>query len=247
MENILQQLLLIRVIRMFVGKIRFFYLTKIRGKIQTLESKNAIDHTIKHNLKSLSKFGGTRMDKLIKPLSVMENVSKNARLLVIGPRNEDDILSLIGHGFSANNVIGLDLISYSPFIEVGDMHSTRFHDSTFDAILCGWTLSYSNQPKQFATEMLRILKNKGLVAIGVEYSTLTADQALKVHGGYDLKPESFDRINSTKQILELFSGHVREVFFNHDAPNRVSHFENLVKDVSNVVVIFAINKGSSVD
>ncbi|MEQ1586318.1 MAG: methyltransferase domain-containing protein [Cyclobacteriaceae bacterium] len=242
MKNILKQLLVVREIRWFVGKLRFYYFTKLIRKLKISESKDAIDHTIKHNLKSLSNFGGVRMDKLIKPVSVLENISKDSKILVIGPRNEDDILSLIGHGFKSNNIIGLDLISYSPFIEVGDMHNTRFQDSFFDVVICGWTLSYSNEPHKFANELIRILKNNGVVAIGVEYSTLTEEQAVKVHGGYDLRPASFDRINSTIQIQNLFNGYVASIFFNHDAPNRISHTDQLAKDVSSVVTIFSIKK-----
>lgn len=242
MKKILNQLLIIREIRWFVGKLRFHYFTKLTRKVKILESQDAIDHTIKHNLKSLSTFGGVRMEKLIKPISVLENISKDSKMLVIGPRNEDDILNLIGHGFNSKNIVGLDLISYSPFIEVGDMHATRFSDSFFDVIICGWTLSYSNQPGKFAKELLRITKDKGVIAIGVEYSTLTEEQAVKVHGGYDLRPEKFDRINSTGQILDLFAGHVKDVFFNHDAPNKISHTEKLAKDVSNVVTVFSITK-----
>jgi hypothetical protein len=242
MKNILRQLLLVREIRWLVGKIRFYFFTKLSYKVKTLESKDAIDHTIKHNLKSLATFGGIRMNKLIRPLSAMENVDRNARILVIGPRNEDDILSLIGHGFNPKNIIGLDLISYSPYIEVGDMHQTRFENSYFDVIVCGWTLSYSNQPAKFADELMRIIKNNGVIAIGVEYSTLTEAQAIQVHGGYDLRPTTYDRINSTAQILQLFNGHVAHVYFNHDAPNRISHTEHLAKNVSNVVAIFSVTK-----
>lgn len=233
---------MVREVRWLVGKLRFHYLTKLAGKIRTLESKDAIDHTIMHNLKSLAVFGGVRMEKIIKPLSVLENVSKDAKILVIGPRNEDDILSLIGHGFNSKNITGLDLISYSPFIEVGDMHQTRFDNSLFDVLICGWTLSYSNQPDKFATEATRIVKNNGIIAIGVEYSTLTEEQAVKVHGGYDLRPDTVERINSTHQILNLFSGHVKDIFFQHDAPNKVSHTDKLAKHVSNVVIIFSIKK-----
>ena len=242
MKNILKQLLLVREIRIVVGKLRFYYFAKLIGRIKTLESKDAIDHSVSHNLKSVSDFWGIRMDKLIRPLSVLENVSKDSKILVIGPRNEDDILNLVGHGFSAKNIIGLDLISYSPLIEVGDMHSTRFQNSFFDVIVCGWTLSYSNLPDKFAQEVMRIVKDKGVVAIGVEYSTLTEEQSLSLHGGYHLKPTNFDRINSTNQILSLFDGHVREVFFNHDAPNRISHSDQIAINVSNVVTIFSIKK-----
>jgi SAM-dependent methyltransferase len=242
MKDIFKQLLLIRAVRVVVCKLRFYYYARLRNRIKTLESKDAIDHTIKHNLKSIGVFGLTRMDMLIKPVSVLENVSKDARILVIGPRNEDDIMNLVGNGFKTNNIIGLDLISYSPFVEVGDMHNTRFTDSYFDIIICGWTLSYSNEPQKFADEALRIIRNKGIIAIGVEYSLLTNEQSINLHEGYDLRPNNFERINSLDQILNLFKGHVQHLYFNHDAPNKISHGEILDKNVSNIIAIFSIFK-----
>lgn len=242
MTSVFKETLLIRPVRMLIGKIRYYYFVHLRRKVKTLESKDAINATVKHNFKALGIFGGTRMEKIIRPISVLENISKDSKILVIGPRNEDDILTLIGNGFNKANLVGLDLISYSPYIEIGDMHSTRFEDSTFDVVICGWTLSYSERPDKFASEVLRIIKDGGVVGIGVEYSTLTKEQSMKIHGGYHLHTENFERINSTDQILKLFDGHVKHVFFNHDAPNRISHGDQMVKNVSNVIAIFSITK-----
>ena len=241
MASFFKQLLLIRPVRKVVGKLRFYWFAKIRRKIITLESKDAIDNTVSHNLKALGLFGLTRMDKLIKPVSVLESVSKESKILVIGPRNEDDILNLIGNGFNSKNIIGLDLISYSPFIEVGDMHRTRFTDNFFDVIICGWTLSYSNEPDKFAAELLRIIKPGGVIGIGVEYSVMT-DEEMIAHTGYNLKTKNFERINSAQEILQLFGGNVKDVLFKDDAPNKISHSGKLLKEVSNVITIFSVTK-----
>jgi len=246
LKRFFAELLMVRMIRTVVGKLRFWYYAKILRQVRTRESKDAIEHTVGHNLKAIAAFGLTRMDKLIKPLSVIESIGKDSKILVIGPRNEDDILNLIGNGFKSGNITGLDLISYSPFIEVGDMHATRFPDAYFDVIICGWTLSYSNQPAKCAQEMIRITKDHGVVAIAVEYSTLTNEQATKLHGGeYHLNPVNCERINSTGQILRLFGEHVGEVFFNHDAPNKISHGDQLNTDVSSVVAIFSLKKAKA--
>jgi hypothetical protein len=71
---------------------------------------------------------------------------------------------------------------------------------------------------------------------------MTDEQAISVHNGYVLKPDHFDRINSTDQIFELFDGHVKHVFFNHNAPNKISHTDTLVDNVSNVITIFSVTK-----
>lgn len=242
MKKSINQLLLITYVRVIVGKLRLFYYTKIVKSLRTTDSKDGINMNLKHNLKGISIFGLTRMNKLIKPLSVLENLSNDSKILVIGPRNEEDILNLIGNGFNKKNITGLDLISYSPFIELGDMHNTRFNDNTFDAIICGWTLSYSNQPDKFANEMIRIIKNKGVMGIGVEYSTLSKEDNKILNNGYSLTTDGFDRINTVKAILDLFSTSVGEVYFNHDAPNKISHIDKEVHNVSSVVTLFSIVK-----
>jgi len=52
----------------------------------------------------------------------------------------------------------------------------------------------------------------------------------------------FERINSIDQVLNLFSGHVKHLYFNHDAPNKISHGEILDKNVSNIIAIFSVFK-----
>ena len=44
------------------------------------------------------------------------------RKFCIGPRNEAEIFMLWSYGFKLENIVGLDLISYSPLIDLGDMY-----------------------------------------------------------------------------------------------------------------------------
>jgi ubiquinone/menaquinone biosynthesis C-methylase UbiE len=115
-------------------------------------------------------------------------------------------------------------------------------NDTFDAIICGWTLSYSDNPIKFANEMTRIIKNKGVIAIGVEYSTLNALENFQVHNGYTLENVNVKRINSVNEILSLFTNYLGDIFFIHDAPNKISHSSELVDHVSSVATIFSIIK-----
>jgi hypothetical protein len=227
-----------------VGRLRLFWSVKVRRRLKYIESDRAFATTIEHNLKSLHHFN-QRTDALIKPLSAIETMGPESKLLIIGPRNEGDVLSAIGHGFEPANVRGLDLISYSPKIDIGDMHSTPYGDDSFDAIVVGWTLSYSSDPKAFAEEMVRIVRDGGLIAIGVEYSDMTADDEVSLVG-YTIQERDKlpERINSTQAILKLFEGRVDHVYFDHDAPAKRSHSgEGLIANVSRVAVIFSVKKG----
>ncbi len=235
------RLLSIKSFRIIVGKTRFYYFYYILRRLNILESDFMVPNTIEHNLKSLSKFGFTRMDKLIRPLSVIELLNKNSKFLIIGPRNEEDLLNLAGHGFDLKNIVGLDLISYSKNIKIGDMHDLPFDDNQFDSVLCGWTIAYSTNQIKAAKEMVRVLKPSGLIAVSLEYSTLSnEDQVLKL--GYNLN-DTNQRPNSVEALLSLFEGHVEQIYFQHDAPNKISHSISAnSKNVSAIVVIFSITK-----
>jgi Methyltransferase domain len=230
-------------IRKLIGRIRLWYFMNIMKKWNYSNSLDSFEITLEHNLKSLRDFDNQRMDLLIKPLSVFEFLDKKTtKILVIGPRNENDLLNLMSQGFLSKNICGLDLMSYSPLIDVGDMHDTPYKDSTFDVILCGWTLSYSGNPEKFSKEAIRVAKNGCVIGIAVEYSTLTPEDTEKLVG-YKIDGQDFERINSTEQINQLFDKHIKDIYFTHDAPNKVSHLASkLVENPSAACSIFMVTK-----
>lgn len=221
-------------------RLRAIFYIRVLRRLRTLDSQDAVRSNISHNLKSIF-WANNRMHLLLYPLSVIETLPRNAKILVVGPRNENDLYTLSGLGFRLKNVVGLDLISYSPRIVLGDMHDIPFKDAEFDAVVCGWTLSYSTNPRKAAKELARVVKPGGVIAIGVEYSIMTPEDEKRLIG-YNV--QEFDRIgrriNSTADIKALFGNCVRHVYFEHDAPNRRSHTsEGLVDDVSNVALVFS--------
>ncbi|WP_420472433.1 class I SAM-dependent methyltransferase [Brevundimonas sp. FT23042] len=232
-------------IRHYVVYARAWYWIRLRKKLRTLDSPDAVKVNVMHNMKSI--WGvNNRMNLLTYPLSVIETLDAEAKILVIGPRNENDLLSLAGLGFKRENILGLDLISYSPAITLGDMHNIPFPAGHFDAVICGWTISYSTNPSLAASEMVRVTKPGGVLAIGVEYSTMgPADE--KALLGYEL--QEFEnigrRLNSTHDFRNLFADSIDHVYFEHDAPRRISHTaQGLVDRVSNVAIIFSTKQGS---
>lgn len=239
----LRSLYLLAPFRNVVVRIRLFYFVRIKRALKTIKSPDAFEMTIPHNIKALGQCN-PRIDLLIRPLSVVESLNESAKVLIVGPRDEHDLFTLIGHGFSKDRIRGLDLISYSPMIDVGDMHNTSYPDSTWDVIVVGWTLSYSSTPQKFAKEMIRIATNGALIAIAVEYSVMSEQDEVGL-SGYSIQERTklTRRINSTKDILDLFTSHVDHVFFSHDAPLKRSHGKGgLVENVSNVGVIFSLTK-----
>lgn len=237
----LRSLYLLPLVRRGVVTVRRLWFVRARKALRTLSSADAFEATLPHNLKALAQCND-RMDLLVKPLAVIETLNENSKILVVGPRNEHDLFTLAGHGF--RNVRGLDLISYSPRVDLGDMHAAPYADDTWDAIVAGWTLSYSGAPERFAREMIRIARPGAVIAIGVEYSTLSESEAVAL-SGYAIQDRTKlpERINSVEAILALFAPHVGTLFFTHDAPRKRSHGpDGLAADVSNVAAIFSIRK-----
>jgi SAM-dependent methyltransferase len=232
----------IRRIRILIVKLRAYFLVKIAKKLKTFDSKNAFDVTIEHNLKGLYHCND-RIKLLIDPVACIEKINKNSKFLIIGPRNEHDLYLLSSHGFPMKNITGLDLISYSSKIHLGDMHSIPFDTDSFDVVIFGWTLSYSSTPKKAIDEIIRVVKTGGIVATGVEYSKLNKEDSEELIGysiqEYDLLKE---RINSTNQIIELFENKAGHIYFNHDAPLKISHSsKSKSANVSNIAVVLEIN------
>lgn len=227
-------------IRHYVVYVRAWVLINLFSRLKTLDSADTVKANISHNMKSI--YGvNNRMNLLIYPLSVIETINRNAKILVIGPRNENDLLSLVGLGFARQNVIGLDLISYSSQIVLGDMHDIPFPDDHFDAVICGWTISYSTNPGRAADEMARVTRAGGIIGIGVEFSYMVPSDEKQLLG-YEL--QEFDkigrRLNSTEDFRVLFAKYIDHVYLEHDAPRRISHTaDGLVEDVSNVGIIFS--------
>lgn len=214
---------------------RLFCYCVLLRRLRTLDSDKASPVTIRHNMKSLSR-KLNRMQLLIRPLSVLEHIGKDARILVIGPRNEWDLWLLHKYGFEFARCTGLDLISYSPKVRLGDMHAMAFADGEFDVVLCGWTLSYSAEPALACREIARVCRKDGAIAVGVEYFAGTDEDERAATGGYLIRDARLaQRINSVEQILELFPRR-GPVFFNHDAPSKRAPSVRLPP--SNCAVIF---------
>lgn len=244
MKQTLNQLFLVDNYRVVVGRLRLFINVRLLRKLKTMNSEDSFKVTVEHNMKGLKIFRNRRILQLISPLSVIETLHKDAKILIVGPRNENDLFLLRGHGFKKENIVGLDLISYSKHIKLGDMHDMPFESNSFDAVIVGWTLSYSRSPQKLADELVRVVKNNGVISMGVVYSTIS-NEDLKNTIGYSIAEEGYERINSTKEMHKLFGASVKEVFLDHDAPNKISNHSvktGIKSGSSSVLTCFSVQK-----
>jgi hypothetical protein len=129
----------------------------------------------------------------------------DGKVLIVGPRTEDDIF--FAKALGLKNPIGLDLFSYSPLIQVGDAHRTLFKNSSIDLVIVGWVLPYTEKPGVLIQEMLRILRPDGYLGFSwlevLEGDSLKSDQNRA--NLLNKKQEILDllRLPRTKKILHL--------------------------------------------
>jgi SAM-dependent methyltransferase len=239
LRHTLDQLLLVDLIRYAVVAARFIWFAKIRRRLMTFQAQHpsgnspVASNTIMHNLKGLRDLAVNRSHALARPLSVVETLAVDARILSIGPRTEGELFSLAAHGFVWRNITGLDLISYSPRIRLGDMHQIDYPANSFDAVMLGWVLAYSEAPARAAREVVRVTRAGGIVAVGVEYNPQSPEDVLR-EAGY--LPGARKRIASCDEILGFFGEAVDHVYYRHIVP---SHRRS---EIGAFCVIFSVRK-----
>lgn len=166
------------------------------------------EHTVDHNLIALESRAGfgmaNRMSLLLYPIAAALRNRPDARVLIVGPRTEDDIFWAKSLGL--RNVRGLDLFSYSDMIDVGDMHSTDYPSGHFDAVILGWVVSYSVEPARLIAECKRIAKPGGYIGFGIE-----SNPEHRRTGQF--KPPRVNSLNSAKDIAQLVD---LPIMFIHD-------------------------------
>ena len=231
--NCWREFLRVRVIRHYVAFARFFYYVILKRKMRTFQTPDAAQNTVSHNMKSISNLSVERSLSLIRPLASISRVNAESKILTIGPRTEGEILNLLSFGFRRSNIKALDLISYSPWVLLGDMHQMPFSDEEFDVCLSGWVLAYSDNKKRAAEEMVRVSRNGAIVAIGVAYTPLTKQEIVNKVG---YLPGSEERMRSLKDVLKWFGPHVGTIFFQQDVDEKNENTE------FNLIVIFSIKK-----
>lgn len=213
-RSTLDQLLQVDAIRYAVAGLRYVWLRTVRKRLSSLAAGGSVaTTTVSHNLRGLGDLAVNRSLLLARPLSVLEHLGPDAELLVIGPRTEGEILALASLGFRRDRITAVDLISYSPWVQLGDMHDLPFPESSFDAVVLGWVLAYSEDRARAVKEVLRVLRPGGLIAVGVEWNARSQEEIANEVG---YMPGSAERIFSCDEIIDLFAPDVERVVFRND-------------------------------
>ena len=146
----------------------------------TGDKSNMIDLTVDYNkAHQRERFLESHSARLIWPLMAIDPVYERAaelKVLSVGPRTAGEVFKLIAAGFSAANITAIDVVSNDPLIQIMDMHAMTFPDDTFDIVISGWTLPYSRDGRKAIAEHVRVLKDRGLLAIGLTREPLESEE-----------------------------------------------------------------------
>jgi SAM-dependent methyltransferase len=194
-------------IRIIIGFFRWFYYVKILKRTKILDNTSSIEGTLEHNLQPLKNFPLVdftmkRMDRLLSIANTFEFLNNNSNFLIIGPRTESDIFKL-KYYFPFCKIHSIDLISYSPLIELQDAHNTNFLDNYFDCIISGWVIKYSHNKKKMLNEMVRITKNGGIIILGFEFLSEKVDMSTKSIQSGIIKSNDLYEVNCISDIKSI--------------------------------------------
>lgn len=224
---LLMQLLRIDRIRYLVAAVRYVWFVEARRNLRVFDNVTVAvaENAIRHNWKGLRRLDVARSSKLILPLMALGQDRLGDRVLSVGPRAEGELLNLAAWGFPWSGITGVDLLSYSPKIDLGDMHALPYERATFDVVVAGFVLSYSDNKARAASEIVRVVRPGGVVAIGSRRMGRSVDEVLAERGYI---PGSADRIESIDDLRELFAPYIDEVFVALDSGRDPSTDSDLV-------------------
>ena len=203
---------------------------KIDEHVLMTKKDGSKDTVITHNMhfvedffnlkKTFKRFNGSKTMEISYPLKSIDflNFEKD-KVLSVGPRNEGELFQIRSLGFQWQNIYGIDLLSYSNLVTLGDIHNSKYEDNFFNVILCGWVITYSANYEKVLEELLRIVKNRGIISIGFSYN-----------------PKDNYSIYSTEQILKKYEKNISQVYFNFDA------YKNDPKNTRHSILIIKIKK-----
>tara|TARA_Y100000992_G_scaffold189871_1_gene128653 strand:+ start:7472 stop:8251 length:780 start_codon:yes stop_codon:yes gene_type:complete len=226
-----------------ISIIRFIYLVYIKRNHKTLypiDSKpDEMGYSSKSKTTSLQKntkylnnhfkdlkgrireFNATRSLVPLWPLMSLDFIKPiNMKVLSIGPRMESELFKLVSMGFQLKNIKSIDIQSYSDLIELGDIIKMPYEDNSFDLVIIGWVLVYTNEPKKAIEEVVRVLKDKGVVSMCHSHSPQFQEHS-NIH------------INTSKTMLDFFGNNLGYVYFKY---HPFDENEELEKGRSNFIL-----------
>jgi SAM-dependent methyltransferase len=182
-------------------------------KISALQSTEEIkssfvrEKALPYNLGNRWIINRARTERLVWLMRAIQGFQpEKARMLVVGPRNEAELLLLKGHGFKMSNLSAIDLFSYSPTVTLMDMHSLTYADNSFDAVYSSFVITYSDDIPTAIRETIRVARDGAIIIFAFEH----------------LKPGLVNKLGASRlqggpsELLSLFGPAVDKVYWSED-------------------------------
>tara|TARA_B100000886_G_C20426910_1_gene494633 strand:+ start:286 stop:1068 length:783 start_codon:yes stop_codon:yes gene_type:complete len=148
--------------------------------------------------------------------SIILNKLSNKKLLIIGPRNVQELFMAWLYGFNWDNIFAIDLYNSHPKIKIMDMHNLDINDETFDCVVMANTLAYADNTKKVIQEVSRILKPNGIFTFGATFEPMD-----KRWGGSIIDGETiFKFLKESKMNINL---HLPEEKVNSSGRSQTTH------------------------
>jgi SAM-dependent methyltransferase len=188
-------------------------------KGQGVDSGFVAEQVLPYNLGNINIINRARTERVIAILRSIRGLKLGAlNTLVVGPRNEAELLLLSSYGFDAGKLTAIDLFSYSPAIRLMDMHELKFADSSFDAVYSAFVITYSDDIPKAIAETIRVGKDGALIVFVFEHLALGAGNRFgknNLSGGPD-------------DLLAIFGASAGQVYWREDFEDKGRYTSSVV-------------------
>ncbi len=186
------------------------------------------EQVLPYNLGNINIINRGRTERVIALLRSIRGLKLNAlNTLVIGPRNEAELMLLSSYGFDPAKLTAIDLFTYAPSVRLMDMHQLNFADDQFDAVYSAFVITYSDNIPKAVAETIRVAKHGAVVIFAFEHLT---------HGAGNRFGKN-NLANGPDDLLAIFGDKAGHVYWKED-------FENEGRFTSSIV--FRMNKRGSI-
>lgn len=161
-----------------------------------------------YNLANQFVINRDRTERLIVVLRAIRDFDISvARILVVGPRNEAELLLLRSYGMNSARIEAIDLFSYAPTIKLMDMHRLEFEDDIFDCYYSAYVITYSDDIQRAVDEAIRVCRDGAVLVFAFESLKENVVNKLGVRhlGG------------GAEALCAFFGEHVDKIYWQEDA------------------------------
>lgn len=154
----------------------FLIQLRFLGRLRKLEklknNSDFINKVINYNSsitikKSITK--SRRAEIYYKTLGLISQDLINKKILIIGPRNVQELYIAWLYGFKWKNIKAIDLYSTHPKIEIMNMNNLKFPKESFDVVVMANTLPYSDNTELTIKMVSEVLTPSGIFSFGATY------------------------------------------------------------------------------